>query len=230
MRSIRQVLARPRTWRAMAAAAIFAAAVPMPCEAQGFGIGGRLSMVRGDVDAGTSSERFTGGQIRAGLSRRVALELALDVRTETNEALTERVRDYPLQASMLLFPVRSTFSPYVLGGVGWYSRRVQQLEAEEVLDSETTRRFGSHAGFGAEIRLGRHAGLHADYRYTFLDFGSDEEEEERRLYGVLLIRPRPQAACVTESSVLTRSSARTLGKWQSTLRCRVLTYLACQAG
>ena len=29
-------------------------------------------------------------------------------------------------------------------------------------------------GFGAEMRLGRHAGLHADYRYTFLHFGADD--------------------------------------------------------
>jgi hypothetical protein len=44
-----------------------------------------------------------------------------------------------------------------------------------VTQSETSRKFGWHAGFGAELRMGRHAGIHADYRYTFLHFGSDEE-------------------------------------------------------
>lgn len=152
-------------------------AVPSAAEAQ-IGIGGRISTVRGDADAGTSSQRFTGGQLRAGVSNRISIELALDVKTETNEEETLRVRDYPFQASLLLFPARGGFSPFVLGGVGWYSTRVEQLEGSDVLDSVTTRRRGYHAGFGAEIRLGRHAGLHADYRYTFLDFGDDDEEEE----------------------------------------------------
>jgi opacity protein-like surface antigen len=64
----------------------------------------------------------------------------------------------------------------VLGGGGWYSHRVEALSDEKVVDSETTRKFGWHAGFGAELRLGRHAGLHADYRYTFLHFKSNTVE------------------------------------------------------
>lgn len=152
-------------------------AVSGVAEAQ-IGIGGRLSTVRGNEEAGTSSVRFTGGQLRAGLSNRISIELALDTNTETNEAETVRIRENPFQASVLLFPVRSSFSPFLLGGVGWYSTRVEQLEASEVIDSVTTRRRGYHAGFGAEIRLGRHAGLHGDYRYTFLNFGDDDEEEE----------------------------------------------------
>jgi opacity protein-like surface antigen len=152
-------------------------AVSGVAEAQ-IGIGGRLSTVRGNEEAGTSSVRFTGGQLRAGLSNRISIELALDTNTETNEAETLRIRENPFQASVLLFPVRSGFSPFLLGGIGWYSTRVEQLEASEVIDSVTTRRRGYHAGFGAEIRLGRHAGLHGDYRYTFLNFGDDDEEEE----------------------------------------------------
>jgi hypothetical protein len=150
---------------------------PAAAQAQ-IGVGGRISTVRADEDTGTSSQRFTGGQIRAGLSGRISIELALDVKTDTNEDETLRVRDYPFQASILLFPVRSNFAPFLLGGVGWYSTRVEQLDGSEVLDSVTTRRRGYHGGFGAEIRLGRHAGLHGDYRYTFLNFGDDEEEDE----------------------------------------------------
>ena len=142
-------------------------------------------MVRGDVDADTSAERFTGGQVRAWLSKRTAVELSLDRRTQNNETLTERVRDYPLQASVLLVPVRSTFSPYVLGGMGWYTHRVEQTAGKEVLDSTTTRRVGSHAGFGAEMRLGRHAALHADYRYTFLRFGAEEPIKSDTIAGAI---------------------------------------------
>jgi opacity protein-like surface antigen len=148
-----------------------------PCAAQGFGIGGRFAMLKNDVDAETDAQRFTGGQLRARISQRTGLELSLDLRTQTNETLTERVRDYPLQASLLLFPVKATFAPYILGGVGWYSHRVDLMDDGDVLESETTRKFGYHGGFGAELSLGRHAGLHADYRYTHLSFGDDDDEE-----------------------------------------------------
>ena len=149
--------------------------IPVSASAQGqsFGIGGRFSMVRGDVQAETSADRFTGGQIRARLSPRTALEVSMDVRTETNEALTRRVRHVPIQASLLLFPVKTVFAPYLLGGGGWYSHRVETLAGDETLASETTREFGWHGGFGAELKLGAHAAAHADYRYTFLRFGDD---------------------------------------------------------
>ena len=84
-----------------------------------------------------------------------------------------RTRDVPVQASLLLYPVKAAISPYLLGGGGWYSHRIEQLTDKAVVSSVTTREFGWHAGFGAQLRLGGHAGMHADYRYTFLDFGSD---------------------------------------------------------
>jgi hypothetical protein len=31
--------------------------------------------------------------------------------------------------------------------------------------------MGCHAGFGAELKVGTHAGVHADYRYTMIHFG-----------------------------------------------------------
>jgi opacity protein-like surface antigen len=149
-----------------------------PADAQSLGLGPRLSLVRGDVDAGTSAERFTGGMLRARLSPRTALELSLDYRSTTNEIATERVREYPFQGSLLLYPVRGGLSPYVLGGLGWYSQRLDTLVNDKVNESTTTRKFGYHAGLGAEIELGRHAALHVDYRYTFIRFGADESGTE----------------------------------------------------
>jgi hypothetical protein len=176
---------RSLTIRTLGALALCTAFVPSPCSAQGIGIGGRFAMVRGDVDAETGAERFTGGHVRAWLSPRTALEVSLDRRTQSNEPLTERVRDYPLQASLLLAPVRSTVSPYVLGGIGWYTHRVEQLAQQEAVDSTTTRRVGSHAGFGAEIRMGRHAAFHADYRYTFLRFGGADPIKSDTIAGAV---------------------------------------------
>jgi hypothetical protein len=164
--------------RFCAAAAVFSlvlSAVPCAAQNSAFGLGARLSMVRSDAHSDADALRFIGGQIRARLSPKTGVELSIDKRTQSNEALTARVREMPIQASLLLFPIAGSFSPYILGGGGWYSRRIETLLNDDVLASETTRDFGWHAGLGAELRLGRHAGIHADYRYTFLHFGGDED-------------------------------------------------------
>lgn len=165
-----------RTFVVGAGIVVLSIVTASPCAAQGFGLGGRLALVRGDVQANTSAERFLGGHIRMPLSPKSALEVSLDRHKENNQTLTERTIETPIQASLLLFPIRTTISPYVLGGVGWYTHRVEQLTAGEVTASDSSRRFGYHAGIGGELRLGRHAGAHADYRYTFLHFGKDTEE------------------------------------------------------
>jgi hypothetical protein len=176
---------RSGTVRLFGAVLMLVTVPALPGQAQGIGIGGRFSMLRGDVQSETAAERFTGGQVRAWLSTRTAVELSLDRRSQSNESLTERVRDYPLQASFLLAPVRSTLSPYVLGGMGWYTHRVEQLAGNETVESTTTRRVGSHAGFGAEMRMGKHAALHADYRYTFLRFGDADPIESDTIAGAI---------------------------------------------
>ena len=136
-----------------------------------FGIGPRFSFVRGAAEVEGSAARFSGGQLRARLSPRTALELSLDYRSYVNDSLNERLRDYPVQGSLLLYPVRSTLAPYLLGGVGWYSQRVDTLVDNLVVDSATTRTFGYHAGLGGELRLGSRASVHLDYRYTKIRFG-----------------------------------------------------------
>ena len=171
-----------------AAASILLLATSGNAAAQGqsFGIGGRIAWVRTEVEVGDTdvevgeeeSRRYFGGQIRARISPRTAFELSLDIRTETNESETFRVRSMPIQASLLIFPARGAFSPFILGGAGWYSERFETLLGEETIFSETVRDFGWHAGVGAEIKLGNHAGLHGDYRYTFLDFGDDDDDDD----------------------------------------------------
>jgi opacity protein-like surface antigen len=164
----------------VAAAACALTLVPAaPCLAQSaFGLGVRLSKVKADADSDADSRRFNGGQIRARLSLRTALEVSLDVRTETNDTETVRTRDMPLQVSLLLFPATGSFAPYLLAGPGWYRHRVETLAGGEVVATEKSRTFGWHGGFGAEVRLGRHAGIHADYRYTSLHYGSEDDEDD----------------------------------------------------
>ena len=96
---------------ACAAALTFVPAASAVAQDGAFGIGGRFAMIRGDAQADTSAERFTGGQIRARLSKRTAVELSLDIKTVRSTDLTVRTRDFPIQGSLLLYPVRAALSP-----------------------------------------------------------------------------------------------------------------------
>jgi opacity protein-like surface antigen len=162
------------------AAMLFVPADSFAQDGGSFGIGPRLTFVRGSSDSAEGSQRFTGGVIRMG-GGRAAIELAMDYRSEATGDLTERVKSFPIQASLLLYPVRARVAPYVLAGVGWYTQRVTQFSAPTgtiVASEETTRRRGYHAGLGAEVRVHRRFGLYGDYRYTKLRFNDDDESSE----------------------------------------------------
>jgi opacity protein-like surface antigen len=151
--------------------------VAAPAAAQVFGIGARLAWVKNDSDAETDSVRFTGGQIRLGLSQRIGVEASLDRHTESFELLNQKVKETPLQVSLLLKLAGGSFQPYLLGGPGWYKRSVEPIEGPADDLEVSTTEFGWHAGGGAELRMGKHAGIHGDYRYTFLDFNDDDDDE-----------------------------------------------------
>lgn len=153
--------------------------LPAAAPAQTVGIGPRMSFVQPDAVAGAPDadrDRYTGGALRLKLSPRAALELAADWRSTTSEDATVRVRDYPVQGSLLVYPWRAAISPYLVGGVGWYWQRLEALADGEVLSEHTDRRFGYHGGFGGEISLGRRATMFVDYRYRFIQFGEDDPE------------------------------------------------------
>ena len=102
-----------------------------PAAAQGFGIGARLAWVKSDSDVDVvenDSVRFIGGQIRLGLSQRMGVEVSLDRHTESFELLNQRVKETPIQASLLLKLASGSFQPYFLGGPGWYKRSVEPIE------------------------------------------------------------------------------------------------------
>src|SRR5262245_60854278 len=138
--------------------------VAAPAAAQGFGIGARLAWVTADSDADLDSVRFIGGQIRLGLSQRIGLEVSLDSHTEDLELLNQKVKERPIQASLLFKLAAGSVQPYLLGGPGWYKRSVSPLEGPgEDLEVSNTE-FGWHAGGGLEVRAGKHFGFHGDYR------------------------------------------------------------------
>jgi hypothetical protein len=164
--------ARSASVPVLAFAALLAWAAP--ASAQGFGLGARFAWVTGDKDADVDSVRFFGGQMRL-LSQRMGLELSLDRHTEKFDTLDQKVTETPIQASLLLRLSKGSVSPFLLGGPGWYRRTVGPIDGSDDLNVTTTE-FGWHAGFGLEILPNRHFGIHGDYRYTFLDFGDDDDE------------------------------------------------------
>lgn len=149
-----------------------------------FGVGARMAWVTADSDADVDSVRFTGGQIRL-VSPRWGLEVSMDRHSESFEALNQKVTETPIQLSLLLRMGTPSVSPFLLGGRGWYRRKVELLEGPDEPDVETTE-SGWHAGGGLEIRAGRHFGFHGDYRYTFLDWGDDDDDDEGGFIGGLL--------------------------------------------
>lgn len=142
------------------------------------GIGPRVTFQRGDADVpGSSALRLLGGQLKLRLSPKTAIELSADYKSSLNASLTERVKSLPLQASLLVFPVRASVSPYVLGGVGWYSQTsTQVVPGPTQFASTSLREMGYHVGVGAEVRAGKHIAVHGDYRYTHIRFGGSESD------------------------------------------------------
>ena len=107
------------------------------------GIGPRISFVRGTDGRDEDSQTYFGGALRLGGGKAV-LELALDYRSETTDRTSsETVTDYPFQASLIVFPIRSAFAPYLIGGVGWYSQKIEQLASA---GARRTRRHDAKAG------------------------------------------------------------------------------------
>jgi len=135
------------------------------------------------VDVDADSVRFFGFQMRA-LGGRTGFELSIDRHSESFELVNQKVIETPIQASLLVRLSRGGFAPYLLGGAGWYRRTVEPLDGPEDSGDSTTE-FGWHAGGGLEILAGRHLGIHGDYRFTFLDFGGDDEGDEGFIGGLL---------------------------------------------
>jgi len=143
-----------------------------PAAAQ-FGVGARLAWVNANSRVDVDSVRFVGGQIRIG-SPRLAIELSLDSHSEDLPLLNQKVSERPIQTSLLLKLATGSLQPYLLAGPGWYKRSVEPLEGPG--ETLSTTEFGWHAGGGLEVRPNRHVGIHGDYRYTFLNFGDDDDK------------------------------------------------------
>jgi hypothetical protein len=154
-------------------------AVPDVAVAQKVGVGPRISQVRSDAPGAADRTRLFGGTLRIMSSKHVAIEGTIDYRSETDVTGTLRMRETPIQGSLLFFPIRRVFSPYVLGGMGLYTRRFETLGVTgSVQDTVTERTTGMHLGVGAEMFVVPQAALFLDYRWRFVRFGDPGPDEE----------------------------------------------------
>jgi hypothetical protein len=157
---------------------LFFAVVPALAQEGGaFGIGPRVTFQRGDEGIPDSSAlRVLGGQLKLRLTPGTAIEVSADYQSSLQEGLRQRVKSMPIQASLLVFPVKSMVAPYLVGGVGWYRQSI--TDAGPTASTATTtsiREMGYHAGLGVEVRVRRIA-IHGDYRYNHIRFGGSDDE------------------------------------------------------
>ena len=154
-----------------------------PVSAQGFGVGGRIAWLNPDTEADVDSVRYFGGQIRF-IGERFGFEASLDRRSESLEVLNQKFTETPIQTSLILRLGKGKVAPFLLGGPGWYRRKVEALDGPADLAVSTTE-FGWHGGVGLEVLPTKHFGIHGDYRYTFLDFGDDDDDGGGIIGGLL---------------------------------------------
>jgi hypothetical protein len=164
-------------WRSAWAAGLalaFVAGAAGDAQSQTFGVGARMVSVSGPEspaldDSDSSRTRLWGGYIRFHPLGSLAIEAAMDYQSTTNEAETARIRNMPIQISGMLLPVKKTFAPYVLAGIGWYKHRVEALDRGVTTATAYATDFGYHTGLGAQIKFGGHAAIFVDYRYVWVD-------------------------------------------------------------
>jgi opacity protein-like surface antigen len=163
-----------RSVRVAGVALVVLAGLAGSAEAQVFGIGARMVSVSGPEspaldNSDSSRTRLAGGFIRLHALGSLGVEVAMDYQSTTNDAETARVRNTPIQVSGLLLPIKKTFAPYVLGGIGWYKHRVEALENGDAVATVYSTDFGYHTGIGAQVKFGKHAAIFVDYRYVWVD-------------------------------------------------------------
>jgi opacity protein-like surface antigen len=150
----------------LAALTLFALAAPparaadddLSASRAGLTFGGRAAYYR--PKGADNGSMFGGGQIRLHITPVLALEGSADYRQ--NEFGGTTVDVYPVQGSLLIYLTpHSMFSPYILGGAGWYHTHVRGP------NESTTNRYGPHAGAGLELALAKNWTIDGSWRYLW---------------------------------------------------------------
>lgn len=137
-----------------------------------FSIGPEVGYMKAkDADRGTW---LVGAQARVHLVPYLAGEASITFHQNHYDNGDVHVTQYPVQVSALLYPLpNAQFSPYLVGGGGWYYSRITYGGSLSGLSNQTDHSFGWHTGAGLEIKLGTSASINADLRYIFLNPGDN---------------------------------------------------------
>jgi opacity protein-like surface antigen len=162
MRNVRHPLKDLAVAAIFLASALLASAEGTGVGDTGFSIGPRASYFK-PKDA-VKGGWYAGAQARIHVSSALGVEGSIDYR-KNEYADNVTIKAYPVQATLLVYLVpRSSVSPFLLGGAGWYYTQV----TAPLIAKKTENRFGPHAGAGLEAKLGESLSLDGSYRYLWL--------------------------------------------------------------
>jgi len=136
-----------------------------------FGLGIRGGLYKSnDAD---DPKLYGGIQARWKLFPALSIEGALDYRSDESYPNNKKITSYPLLVSALFHLIPGAkFSPYLLGGLGWYYSKV-----EDSTGSSTTYTPELHLGGGLDIPLNPSISFNADIRYYFLNYGDQKVKD-----------------------------------------------------
>jgi opacity protein-like surface antigen len=151
----------------------------------GFAESGKLGLgVRGGLyksNDSTSTILYGGVQARWKVFPALSIEGAFDYRPSESYPDNRKVTSYPILVSALFYLMPGAkFSPYLLGGVGWYYSKIEDNEG-----SSTTYTPGLHLGGGLDIPLSHDVTFNADIRYFFMNYG-DQKVKDLNMDGYII--------------------------------------------
>jgi opacity protein-like surface antigen len=133
-----------------------------------FGLGGHVGINQSN-DA-QSTLLYAGIHARWNLFPALSIEGAFDYRPSESYPNNKKVTNYPILVSALFYLIPGAkFSPYLLGGIGWYYSQI-----EDSAGTNTTYTPGLHLGAGLDIPINPDVVFHADIRYFFLEYGDQK--------------------------------------------------------
>ena len=162
-----------KTTLGIATLALLLAAAPAAIAAGGDGFSLDLGIHGGlvGVPDGEGQRCVGGAQVKVHLLWLIAAEGRASYYTDTVDSTTTQsidVKNVPLQASVLIYPIKlPKLGVYVLGGGTYSSIR---LEANgPVQGTVTEKKWSAHVGAGVDIKLTSRVTLNGDARFVFLD-------------------------------------------------------------
>jgi hypothetical protein len=142
--------------------------IPNAVQLHSVGIGIGQTFIEGDFDD------YGDDQITLDLlynySASHSFDLLIDLHYSKHSFRTEYVRLMGLTAGIKgKFFNFDAFSPYLLGGLGFYSPKVKRTINNQLLESESKVVFGTHIGVGGDLRLNKRVtmGILAQYHNPF---------------------------------------------------------------